>query len=213
MKVKYLGHASFMITLDTGTTIITDPYETSADLRYGEIQESADIVTVSHDHFDHSNTAAVRGNPEVVRRTARVKGIDFKGTPTYHDEAKGQQRGKNTIFCFEVDGVRICHLGDLGHQLSGAQIAELGKVDVLLVPVGGFYTIDAKVASQLCSTLAPEVVIPMHFKTGKCALPIAEVDEFLRGKERVRRRDTSEEECKQGELPTAPHFIVLKPAL
>ncbi len=213
MKIKYLGHASFMITSDTGTRIITDPYGTSADLSYGEIQESADIVTVSHDHFDHNNAAAVRGNPEVVRGTAKVKGVDFKGTPTYHDEAKGQQRGKNTIFCFEVDGVRICHLGDIGHQLGGAQMAELGKVDILLVPVGGFYTIDAEVATQVCNALAPKVVIPMHFKTDKCAFPIAGVDGFLHGKEGVTRLDTSEAEFKQGKLPTATQVVVLKPAL
>ncbi len=115
MKIKWLGHASFLITSDSGIKIITDPYETGGGLSYGEIKESADIVTVSHDHFDHNNVAAVPGNPQVVKGTAEVKGIEFKGISTYHDEAKGGQRGKNTILCFEVDGIRVCHLGDLGH--------------------------------------------------------------------------------------------------
>ena len=213
MKIKWLGHAAFLITSDTGVRIITDPYVTGGGLSYGEIKEPADIVTVSHDHGDHNNVAAVQGNPEVVRGTAKVKGIEFKGIPTYHDEAKGEQRGKNTILCFEVDGIRICHLGDIGHQLSDTQVAELGRIDILLIPVGGFYTIDAEVASQVCNTLAPKVVIPMHFKNDKCAFPIAGVDEFLRGRGGVSRLDTSEAEFSQGELPTTTQIIVLKPAL
>ncbi|MBM4433073.1 MAG: MBL fold metallo-hydrolase [Chloroflexi bacterium] len=213
MKIKYLGHASFLITSDKGTRIITDPYAARPDLRYSEIRESADIVTVSHDHTDHNNAAAVRGNPVVVRGTAKVKGIDFKGIPTYHDEVKGEQRGKNTIICFEVDGVRVCHLGDIGHKLSEAQVAELSKVDILLIPVGGFYTIDAKVASQVSDAVAPKVIIPMHFKTSKCDFPIAKVDVFLQGKRNVSQLDASEAEFHKEKLPAATQIIVLKPAL
>jgi len=213
MKIKWLGHASFMITSEAGTKIITDPYVTTENLNYGEIKESADIVTVSHEHGDHSNVSAVQGSPEVVKGTAKVKGIEFKGIPTYHDDAKGKSRGNNTILCFEMDGIRVCHLGDLGHPLSDKQIAELGSVDILLIPVGGFYTIDAKVAGQVCDKLKPKVIIPMHFRNDKCAFPIAGVDEFLQGKEGVSRLDTSEVEFKQGELPATTKIVVLKPAL
>jgi len=213
MKIKYLGHATFIITSDTGIKIITDPYETGGEFSYGEIEESADIVLVSHDHFDHSNVAVVGGNPEVVRGTKKIKGIEFKGIATYHDDAGGRLRGKNTIFCFEVDGIKVCHLGDLGHQLSAQQVVELGKVDILLIPVGGFYTIDAKAASQVCDKLTPKVIIPMHYKTDKCGLPIASVDEFLRGKKEVSRLDASQAEFKQAELPATTQIIVLKPAL
>jgi len=213
MKIKWLGHASFVITSDTGTKIITDPYETGGDLSYGQIKESADIVTVSHDHADHNNVAAVQGSPEVVRGAVEVKGIKFNGIPTYHDDVGGGKRGKNTIICFEVDGIRVCHLGDLGHQLSDSQLAELGKVDVLLIPVGGFYTIDAKVATQLGDRLKPKVIIPMHFKTDKCDYPIAGVEEFLRGKKEVSRLDASQVEFKAGELPATTQIVVLKPAL
>jgi len=202
-----------MVTSETGTKIITDPYVTTETLKYGEIKESADIVTVSHEHGDHSNVAAVRGSPEVVKGTAKVKGIEFKGISTYHDNAGGKQRGNNTVFCFEVDGVRVCHLGDLGHPLSDKQTAELGSVDILLIPVGGNYTIDAKVASQLCDRLKPKVIVPMHFKNDKCSFPIAGVDEFLKGKEGVSRLDTSEVEFRQGELPATTKIIVLKPVL
>jgi len=213
MKIKWLGHASFLITSDAGTKIITDPYVTGGDLSYGQIKESADIVTVSHDHADHNNVAAVQGSPKVVRGTVEVKGIKFKGIPTYHDDAGGRQRGKNTIFCFEVDGIRVCHLGDLGHRLNDSQVAELGEIDVLLIPVGGFFTIDAKLAGQLCDRLKPKVIIPMHFKNDRCAFPIAGVDEFLRGKKEVSRLDASQVEFKAGELPPSTKVIVLKPAL
>lgn len=213
MKIKWLGHACFVLTSDTGMKIITDPYVTGSSLSYGEIEESADIVTVSHNHGDHNNVSAVQGNPGVVRGTTELKGIKFKGIPTYHDDAGGKSRGDNTILCFEVDGIRVCHLGDLGHQLSAQQLAELGKVDILLIPVGGFFTIDAKVASQVCNQLALKVVIPMHYKTNKCEFPIAGVDEFLRGKKDVSRLDASEVEFKQEELPASTQIIVLKSAL
>ena len=213
MRIKWLGHASFLITSDSGIKIITDPYQPDERLKYGEINESADIVTVSHEHGDHNYVSAVRGNPEAIRGTAKVKGIELKGIPAYHDNTGGSQRGKNTIFCFAVDGVRVCHLGDLGHPLSDKQVAELGSVDILIIPVGGSYTIDAKVAGQVCDKLKPKVIIPMHFRNDKCIFPIAGVDEFLQGKEGVSRLDISEVEFKQGELPATTKIVVLKPAL
>ena len=213
MKIEWLGHATFLIASDSGLRIITDPYEPVDNLNYGRINETADIVTVSHDHGDHSNVAAVRGNPQAVRGTTEVKGIKFKGVPTYHDDAGGSRRGSNTIFCFEVDGVNVCHMGDLGHVLTEEQVSAIGKVDVLLIPVGGFFTIDAKAASRVCDQLKPRVVIPMHYKNDKCAFPIAVVDEFIQGKSNVARLDASEVEFKAGEPPASTQIMVLKPAL
>lgn len=213
MKIKWLGHASFLITSDKGTRIVTDPYTTGGNLSYGEIKESAEVVTISHNHGDHNNPASVRGNPQVLRGSAQVKGIEFKTIPVYHDDAMGKQKGTNTIFCFEVDGVRVCHLGDLGHQLSDSQAAELGKVDVLLVPVGGNYTIDAAGASLIAEQLKPRVVIPMHYRTVKTTYPIASVDDFLKGKRNVKKLDGSEVELKAGQLPADTQIIVLKSAL
>ena len=215
MKIKWLGHACFLITSEAGVRIITDPYATKEDLRYGEINESADIVTVSHEHADHNNAAAVQGNPKVVREaaTVEVKGIRFNGIPTYHDDSGGSQRGSNIILCFEVDGVRVCHLGDLGHQLSDKQAAELGRIDILLIPVGGFYTIDAKVATEVCNQLKPKVIIPMHYRDGKCNFPIGGVSEFLEGKENTSRLDSSEIELCHESLPVSTQIIVLKSAL
>jgi len=213
MQIKWLGHATFLITSDAGIKIITDPYKTVGAIKYGEITESADVVTVSHEHGDHNNVAAVAGNPVVLRDTARVKGIQFKAILTHHDEAGGSQRGNNIVFCFEVDGLKVCHLGDLGHPLSGSQVAEIGKVDILLAPVGGTYAIDGRGATEIAGQLAARVIIPMHFKTDKCDLPIAGVDEFLKGKPRVRRLTTSEVEFKKDKFSTATEIIVLQPAL
>jgi L-ascorbate metabolism protein UlaG (beta-lactamase superfamily) len=215
MKVKYLGHATFAITSNKGVKIITDPYETGPDLTYGEITESADIVTVSHYHHDHGNVAAVKGNPEVVNRAGRseAKGIDFNGIASYHDEAGGSLRGDNILFCFEMDGVRVCHLGDLGHRLDDKQVKEIGSIDVLLIPVGGVYTIDAKVATEVCDQLKPRVIIPMHYKTEKGLAGISGVEGFLSGKANVSRPDSSQAEFKPGELPATVQIIVLKPAL
>ena len=212
MKIKLLGHATFLITSNTGVRIVTDPYTAGEGLCFGEIEEAADIVTVSHGHFDHSNVAAVRGNPEVVRGNSEVKGVRIKGIPSYHDASHGHERGDNTIFCFEIDGMTLCHLGDLGHLLSDGQVAEIGNVDVLLIPVGGFYTIDATTATEVCDQIKPRVVIPMHYRDDKCTVPIGGVDEFLRDKQAVSRLTTSEVEFKTGELPTMRRIVVLTSA-
>jgi len=215
MKIKWLGHASFLITSETGTKIINDPYTPGMGISYGEIRETADIVTVSHGHGDHNNVAAVKGNPVVVMEIApvEIKGIKFSGIPTYHDDAGGRQRGNNIIFCFEVDGIRICHCGDLGHSLDNRQVADLGKVDILLIPVGGGPTIGPDIATEVYHRLAPKVVIPMHYKTDKCGFPQWGADAFVKGKDGVTRLKNSEVEFKSGELPDTTQIIVLEPAL
>ena len=212
MILKWLGHACFLITSGDGLKIITDPYLNGGKIRYAPVDDSADIVTISHDHYDHNALSAVSGNPEVIRgRGLKIaKGIQFKGIPTYHDESKGEQRGDNTVFCYSIDGIKVCHLGDLGHRLSHEQINEIGDIDLLLIPVGGFYTIDANVATQVCDDLNPKVIVPMHYKTPKLDFPITGVDEFLKGKRNVKRLDLSEAEFVMGKLPDISEIIVLK---
>jgi L-ascorbate metabolism protein UlaG (beta-lactamase superfamily) len=213
MKIKYLAHSAFLVTSENGTRIITDPYEAGRGLNHGAIKETADVVTVSHEHGDHNNVSAVKGNPKAVRTSAEVKGIKIRAVPAAHDDKGGSQRGKNTIFCFDVDGVNVCHAGDLGHELSSGQVKEIGKVDVLLIPVGGFFTIDAKAATKVCDQIKPRVIIPMHFKTDKLDFPITGVDDFLKGKSDVIRSDESEIELKAGSLPADTRIIVLKQSL
>ena len=215
MKVKWLGHASFLITSDKGTRVITDPYQTGGALKYAEVTEPADVVTVSHEHFDHNKVDSIPGKPQVYKGGAplEAKGIKFTGVATYHDENKGRDRGANAIICMEMDGMRLCHLGDLGHTLSPQEVAQVGKVDVLLTPVGGFYTVNAAVATEVAGKLKPKVVIPMHFKNDRCAFPVGGVEEFTKDKKNVTMVNASEVEFKVEKLPAAMQIMVLKPAL
>ena len=214
MKLKWLGHSCFLIISEAGLRIITDPYPQGNRLSYAPINETADIVIVSHDHFDHNNVSAVPGKPEVITGSGikTVKGIQFKGIDTLHDESQGRERGANTIFCFSVDGIKLCHLGDLGHRLSKDQIIEIGEIDILLIPIGGFYTIDAKMASAVSDDLKPKVIIPMHCKTPKCDWPLNTVEDFLAGKNNVKKLNSSEAEFKADKLPEATEIVVLQPA-
>lgn len=214
MKIKWLGHASFLITAGDGTRIITDPYGKFDGLNYAPINESADLVTVSHAHGDHCG-GKVKGTPRVIDRPGKTtaKGITFTGIPSYHDPSGGRERGGNIIFTFTVDDIRVCHLGDLGHMLSKEQIAEIGPVDILLIPVGGFYTIDAREADQIAAGINPQVIIPMHVSNKKCAFPIANVEEFLKGKSNVKRTGASEVEFHKADIPARTEIVVLEPAL
>jgi len=211
MKIKWLGHSSFLITSEGGTKIITDPYSVGRGISYREIRESADIATISHDHSDHNNVAAVQGSPDVVRETGvrEVKGVTFKGISSSH----GFLRGTNIIFSFAVDGVKLCHLGDLAHLLTQEQVSAVGEVDVLFVPVGGLFTINASKAERVCDQLKPRVVFPMHFKNPKCSFPFASVDKFLKGREKCRRLETCEVEFSKASLPDAEETLVLESAL
>ncbi len=217
MKVKYYGHAAFLITSNEGTRIITDPYKPGAfdAMSYRKIPDEADVVVVSHDHDDHNNSGELPGNPEEVRTAGKrsVHGIEFNGIATFHDTSSGKERGENIIFSFAVDGITICHLGDLGHVLSQNEVRAIGDVDLLLIPVGGFYTIDSEAASEVARQLNPSVIIPMHFKTGKCEFPITPVEEFTEGKARVKVMHSSEISFEKGELPKETEIIVLQHAL
>jgi L-ascorbate metabolism protein UlaG (beta-lactamase superfamily) len=217
MKVKWLGHACFLITSDGGLKIVTDPYEAGFRglISYGPVRESADIVTTSHQHGDHNYTADLQGNPEIVRGAGRhlVKGIEFLGVPCYHDRVSGGERGENTIFCFTVDGVRVCHCGDLGHPLDDATLSALGRVDLLFVPTGGpAATLELEEAIALWEKLSPAVVIPMHFRNHKCSFPKYGVDDLVYLRPEAVRTGRSEVEFTAGSLP-AGQLTILEPAL
>ncbi len=214
MKIRFLGHASFLITSDAGVNIITDPYKPGCfdgGIQYGKITEAADIVTISHEHDDHNETD-IAGAPVFVRdaKPQQVKGIDIMGVDTFHDTGEGSERGSNIVYKMVIDGMDVVHLGDLGHDLSSEEAAKIGNVDVLLVPVGGYFTIDAKVADGIIGLLKPKVVIPMHFKTDKCGFPIAPVEQFIAGKE-IQKAGT-ELELKKDTLPGNTMFYVLDPS-
>ncbi len=184
MKIRYLGHSAFVLTSDRGKKVLTDPYESGSydgAVGYKPITERVDVVTASHEHADHFFTDGLPAGFEVVKTPGRhdVAGFSINGVKTYHDTSRGKERGTNIVFNIDVDGVRVCHLGDLGHTLSGEEAAAVGEVDVLLVPVGGYFTIGPREALDVIKALGPTVVIPMHYKTDALNFPIAPVEDFL----------------------------------
>lgn len=218
MKVRWLGHSSFLFTTEKGITVLTDPYIPGAydgAVRYEKIKAVVDIVTVSHEHADHNGVRDLPGRPEVVRGSGdwEVKGVKIKGVSTFHDPSQGRERGSNAVFLYEMDHLRLVHLGDLGHIPEQTVVKALGKVDILFVPVGGVYTIDARQAAEVVKLLAPSIVIPMHFKTPKLGFNIAGVAEFLNRAPRGKELGKSEVEVKAESLPAETETWVLLPAL
>jgi L-ascorbate metabolism protein UlaG (beta-lactamase superfamily) len=218
MKIKWYGHAAFKITTESGVTVIIDPYQSGAfggALSYGKISEPADIVLSSHDHDDHNYRDDIKGTYKYFNKEGNYNemGIKIEAIPCYHDPAKGKERGNNLIFVIEADGLRLAHMGDLGHTLSDDLIKKMGKIDVILVPVGGFYTIDADEAGKVVKDLNPRITIPMHFKTPKCEFPIGGVELFTSGKKRVTVVNEHEIEVTKDGLPEDGEILVMKYAL
>lgn len=171
MDISYLGHSSFKLKFKSGT-VVTDPFDSSVGFSMASV--SADLVTVSHDHFDHNNVSSVSGtarrdNPFIINEPGEyeVEGVSVFGYPSFHDDKKGSERGENNIFVIQGEGIRVVHLGDLGHSLSEKFIEKLDGVDILLVPVGGHFTIDSKIALSIIETISPSIAIPMHYRTSE----------------------------------------------
>jgi L-ascorbate metabolism protein UlaG (beta-lactamase superfamily) len=212
MKIKWIGHACFLITSDKGVKILTDPFRRDSHLSYPRATESVDIVTVSHDHQDHNDVDSVVGRPAVLKGHVQktMQDVVIRTMSTWHDEFKGKEKGANTVFIFNVDTVNICHLGDLGHQLSSAEIKTIGKVDVLLIPVGGLFTLDANAASMVYDDIKPRVAFPMHYKTDRCQWTKNTADDFAKGKKHVKKLDSDEVELSTGGMPETSEIWILK---
>ena len=181
MILRYYGHSLFTVALSCGKIIAADPYYDF--YQYPNRSLPVDICTISHHHADHDSINAFQKNPVIID-TAGVHfpfdGICITGIPTFHDDEGGIRRGNNLVFILEAEGLRIVHLGDLGHPLSAEQISAIGKPDILLLPVGGYYTINAQTALGVMQSLSPKVAIPMHYRTRACDdMPIAPLADFL----------------------------------
>lgn len=179
MKLKWYGHSCFALTTDSGLVILSDPFDDLVG--YPVPRCAADIVTQSHQHHDHNDVSSLTRVGRILKDACdvRIENVHIQTLSCFHDEAQGAKRGENLIFLFEADGLRIAHCGDLGHMLSPGQIAALGRIDVLLVPVGGYYTIDAQCADALRRALSPRLTIPMHYLTAALSFPIADEGQFL----------------------------------
>ncbi|MFQ6123799.1 MAG: MBL fold metallo-hydrolase [Candidatus Heimdallarchaeota archaeon] len=208
VKITWHGHACFEIKGEQ-VSVVTDPFK---GIGLPEPKLTADIVLSSHSHFDHGATELVEGARALkeFEGETTIAGVPIKGVATFHDEAKGAKRGKNSVYVFEVDGLRFCHLGDLGHPLTSEQLEAIGEVDVLMIPVGGTYTIDAQAATREVEKIAPKIVIPMHVKLPGLSVGVAPVDGFLAGKSNVEKIDTNSLELTKADLPTSTIIKVLK---
>jgi L-ascorbate metabolism protein UlaG (beta-lactamase superfamily) len=218
MEIKWYGHAAFRITTKEGTRIIIDPYESGFKdglLTYGKIDEEADIVITSHEHGDHGYTKDIRGAYDRIGEEGAfaIRGITIRTLSTFHDDVKGARAGRNLITVISADGLIVAHLGDLGHPLDAETLQRVGPVDILLLPVGGLYTIDAETATKVMKDIGPAVTVPMHYKTAKCKFPITGVEEFTRGKSNVRLSQESVLKITKENLPREPEIVVLRHAL
>lgn len=211
VTVTWLGHSMFLFSLNDTLKVVIDPFDDTVGYSLPDV--SADIVLVSHRHFDHDNVKLVKGKPKVVDNDGEtsLKGMNFKGVSSVHDDKDGTLRGLNTIFVWEMGGIRFAHLGDLGVMLSDEQIKQMGQIDVLFSPVGGYFTIDAATATRIVETLKPRAVFPMHYKTEVMgeSFPIAGVNDFLAGKKNVKRVGKNSITLKKDELPQETTIYVL----
>ena len=179
MRIKWYGHSCFEAH-NENVTILMDPHD-GRSIGIKPPVARADIVLISHDHFDHNCVRIIKGDPTVIREPGErsIKGITFLGIPTWHDNDNGIKRGKNIVFKMELDGISIVHCGDLGHSLTQEQVNALSHVDILIIPAGGILTIDYPQINDLIKRLAPRVVIPMHYHTAGLSIPINNEEKFL----------------------------------
>lgn len=214
MDITSLGHSSFKLR-GRQATVVTDPFGDMVGLPFPK-HTTADIVTLSHNHEDHNAAERIEGNPFVVSGPGEyeVKGVGIVGLGVFHDEAEGAQRGRNTIYRIELDGVSIVHLGDLGHELTSAHVDSLDGVHILLIPVGGVYTIDARQAAKVVSEIEPSIVIPMHYNRPgldqRAFGNLTGVDVFLKEMGKANSAPQSKLSITKEKLPEELEIIVLQ---
>ena len=207
MRIRWYGMASFLIESSKGVRILTDPYEIATG--YRTPFAVPDIVTVSHNHFDHNAVETVKGEPLIIEGAGSFekKGIKFTGVKTFHDNKEGKERGGNTAFLIEMDNISFVHLGDIGHTLNSVLIRDLRPCDILALPVGGFFTVDGDKAFEITEQLKPSLVIPMHFSTPSCLLDLDTPEKFLLRFPEVKR--VKEWEGKRSDLPRRIQVLVM----
>ena len=209
MKIKWLGQSCFLITNERGINILTDPFDET--LGYKMTKEKINIITISHEHYDHNNIMGIKGKPVVLKGLVNrdTHKIIFRGISSYHDSIYGKYRGNNTIFVIKTDDMVLGHLGDLGHLLDNRQVRDMNHIDILFVPVGGYYTINHTQADQVIQQVKPKIVIPMHYKTDAIKWSIDPVSVFLDKKQNVKKIKENFFEISASTLPEKTVIQVL----
>jgi L-ascorbate metabolism protein UlaG (beta-lactamase superfamily) len=217
MQITWKGQSCFQISVNLGkgeqVNIVIDPFDEATGLRVPKLE--ADLLLISHDHHDHNNTKAVDGKFLLVEGPGEyeAKGVYVQGIPAFHDDEQGKEKGVNTIYVVEAEDLRICHMGDLGQkELTDEQLEKIGDVDVLMIPIGGNFTISAKESMKIMSQIEPRIIIPMHYSLPKLKIKLDGLEVFLKAmgmkkidplpKLSIKKKDISAEEAK---------IIVLEP--
>lgn len=201
LQVRWHGHSCFEITNDI--KIVTDPHD-GRSIGIPTPHVAGDIILVSHDHYDHNSVKTVeKENSKIItdERKRNISDVEIKGIPSFHDASHGEKRGKNIIFKFRLDDISFCHLGDLGHVLDDESIEKIGDVDILFIPVGGNFTIDADQAWSIAEKIKPKIVVPMHYKIGGLSIPIESIEGFLEEKQHKIFKVGNEVEINKDDLP------------
>lgn len=206
MNINWYGQSYFKIT-GKNVTVVTDPFDAKIGLKPPRAE--ADIITISHTHPDHNNLEVIKGEPIIIDGPGEysVRGVEIQGIGSYHDNSQGKERGTNTIYTIEVDNIKICHLGDLGQDLSDEQIDKIGNVDILLIPVGGVYTIGAEQAIEVINQIEPRIVIPMHYKVQGLNINLDNLDKF--SKEIGASKTLPKLSIKKKELPSEDTEVIV----
>lgn len=211
MELTYLGHACFKVTTFTGTTLIFDPYTAGGPVRHRPIPDRVDGVVVSHAHPGHSGVAQLQGRPEILQASGYLGTIELTAIPTFHDAKKGRKFGPNLAWRAMVDGVSICHLGDIGHMPSEEQLVDMVPTDVLLCPVGGERSLDWEQANSIIGVINPMVVIPMHYWTPLIGRRLQRLEKFLSVRPNVVAFDGSTVSLTPESIPGDQPTWVLRP--
>jgi len=213
MQINWLGHACFRILWAQNkhepVRIVIDPFSEEIGLKLPPLE--AELLLISHNHYDHNNIAKVRGNPFLIQEPGEyeVRDVFIQGIDSFHDDSQGKERGKNIIFTIEAEGLNICHLGDLGQKrLTDEQLEKIGNIDILMVPVGGIFTIDGRGAQDIISQIEPRLVIPMHYSLPKLKIKLDSLDKFL--KVMGQKAETQKKlKIQKKDLPTEETEIVI----
>ncbi|NLZ48123.1 MAG: MBL fold metallo-hydrolase [Clostridiales bacterium] len=179
MKITWFGHSCFLLQDSSGAKLLTDPFDKT--LGYTLPNESVDVVTISHNHFDHNNSQDLPGIPRIIDSMGShvVGNIKIKGISSFHDREYGAKRGNNIIFVIEMNGFTICHLGDLGHILNEKTLKDIGTVDILMIPIGGNFTINAEEAAFVARAIKSPIIFPMHYKTNFTPISLEGAEDFI----------------------------------
>jgi L-ascorbate metabolism protein UlaG (beta-lactamase superfamily) len=206
LQIRWHGHSCFGITNEI--TLVTDPHD-GKSIGIHAPNVTGDIILVSHDHYDHNSVKSVeKEGAKIITDTRKrnIANVEIKGIESFHDECRGEKRGSNIIYKFTMEDITFCHMGDLGHDLDEDTVQKIGDVDILFIPIGGTFTLDAKQAWRIIKKVKPRIAVPMHYKIGGLSLPITGIEPFLEESNYEILKVGNEIDIEKEDLPEEPEI-------